>query len=282
MAQNNVVYPAWGSRHQLPTARETVLSVFKESPKLANQFAAACRVGAPAIRDMVLDVRSALLVHNHKFLTHEDQFEETAEALFDLAGELMPDSPGAVRLQLRERVAARGTQKDADPIEAIEALAAEDYAAFDYLVLATAKGTDDAVLNATKHIWRILQARGQKYPPEGFSQYVRIILEELFTVAKSAELELTDAPVEGEVVEDWNADRAHEITKSALRYIAEHTQDLDLDAINRTEPDRAEDEMHAAAEAGDLERYIVATRKWASVWRRAAERIRKTEQAARE
>lgn len=270
---DNVVYPTWGS-HKPPSIRKSVLKVFATNPDLANRFSSACQASAPAVRSTVLDVRSALLVRGHKFATHDEQFEEVAEALFDLAGELMPNTPGAVRLQLRERVEARGGQKDSDPVEAIEALAAEDYAAFDYLVLAADRGTDEAVLNAAKHIWQMLCERGRKYPPKGFSQFVRVVLE-VFTVERSTELEIAEEPIEGEIVDDggWDEDRAHEVSRSALHYISSHTRNVDLDAIDRTEPDRAEDEMHAAAEAGDLEAYIVATRRWASAWRRAAEQL---------
>lgn len=273
---DNVLYPTtWGSRKS-PTVRKSVLAAFKADPDLANSFASACRAGAPTVRDMVLDVRSALLIRGHKFLTHDEQFEEVAEALFDLAGELMPGSLGAVRRKLRERGAVRRDQDDADPAEAIEAIAAEEYTAFDFLVLASAQGTDGAILHATKHIWKMLYERGQRYEPQGFSQCVRVVLQEVFGEVKSTELEVVEEPIEGEIVDvgGWDEDRAHEVSRSALHYISSHTQDVDLDAVDRTEPDRAEDEMHAAAEAGDLEGYIAATRRWASAWRRAAEQAR--------
>lgn len=176
---DNVVYPTWGS-HKPPSIRKSVLKVFAVDQDLANRFASACGVGAPTVRDMVLDVRSALLIRGHKFLTHDEQFEEVAEALFDLAGELMPGSLGAVRRKLRERVEVRRDQDDADPVEAIEAIAAEEYTAFDFLVLAADRGTDEAVLNTAKHIWQMLRERGQRYEPQGFSQHVKTVLEVMF------------------------------------------------------------------------------------------------------
>lgn len=96
---------------------------------------------------------------------------------------------------------------------------------------------------------------------------------------ESVEPEAAEAPLEGEVVEEggWDADRAHEVSQQALQYIARHTQDIDLDVADRTEADRIEEEMWAAAEVGDLEAYINATRSWASAWRRAAKEVMERE-----
>lgn len=142
----------------------------------------------------------------------------------------------------------------------------------------TLRGDPEALASGVPRFRAALQAAGYSYSVE------EVLAALLFCAGydageegESTELEVAKEPLEGEIVDDggWDEDRAHEVSCSALRYISEHTRDVDLDAIDRTEADRVEDEMHAAAEEeGDLEAYIVATRRWASAWRRAAQQLR--------
>jgi hypothetical protein len=183
---DNVVYPAaWdGRRPPPPTLSCALLSAFLAHPEFAACFEAACRSGAPAVRDMIRDAHLVVLLRGHVFTTGEGQFEEVGEALFDLAGELLPDSPGAVRKRLRERVAARSSFREPTCAEAIEALAASEYAAFDHLVAAAAHAELDegAAFHAARHIWWLLCMRGQRYePPVGIDKIVRAVIAAVFT-----------------------------------------------------------------------------------------------------
>lgn len=267
---DNVVYPAgWGSRRPSATAREALLAALDADRDLADRFASACREDALAVRDLTLEARSALRMRGHNFATHGEQFEEVGETLFGLASELLPDLPAAApRGALRQRVAAREHREDVEhfPAEAIEALAASEYAAFDLLVLA-ARGGDAAMLHAARHLWQMLRERGQRHEPQGFSRHVRVVLAAVFP---EPEVEETmQQPADG----GWDDELAYEVARKALAYAADHTRGIPREAMDRAEADRAEEEMDAATEAGDLEDYKRAARHWASSWRRAAERV---------
>ncbi|MDP9439862.1 MAG: hypothetical protein M3P49_14160 [Actinomycetota bacterium] len=254
-----------------------MLSAFGVDPDLATRFASACRKGAPAVRELVLPVRTALERRGHRFATHGGQFEETAEALFDLAGELLPDAAGAARARLRERVAASADARRASAVEAIEALVAEEYVAFDYLVMAA--GEDDgAVLRAARHLWSMLRERGQRHEPQDFSRHVRAVLAGLFLPSASPreeEPEEEAAQPNGRASEEWIAWQA-DICRRVLAYVVDRAPVLPPDApLDLAEAHAIEDEMDAAAGAEDRDAYLRAARRWASALRRAAERARR-------
>ncbi|MDP9438556.1 MAG: hypothetical protein M3P49_07410 [Actinomycetota bacterium] len=71
----------------------------------------------------------------------------------------------------------------------------------------------------------------------------------------------------------WDVEWEGEVFRSALQYITEHVGDVN-EAMDLAAADAASDAMDAAAEAGDREAYLRAARRWASAWRRAAERVR--------
>lgn len=80
---------------------------------------------------------------------------------------------------------------------------------------------------------------------------------------------------DGAQTEEWDDEQAFEIARQALSYASDHTQGMEYEAMDRTEADAAEERMDAAAQAGDLEEYKLAARRWASAVRRAAERARR-------
>jgi hypothetical protein len=83
---------------------------------------------------------------------------------------------------------------------------------------------------------------------------------------------------DGAETEEWDDAQAFRVAQIALAYAAEHAQGIPYEEMDRREADAAHEEMDAAAQAGDLEEYRLAARRWASAWRRAAERVRRAEE----
>ncbi|MDP9437355.1 MAG: hypothetical protein M3P49_01180 [Actinomycetota bacterium] len=73
----------------------------------------------------------------------------------------------------------------------------------------------------------------------------------------------------------WDIEWASSVARQALCYGMEHVGDVDYEVMDRSEVEAAEDAMHAAVDAEDREAYLRAARRWASAWRRAAERVRR-------
>lgn len=86
------------------TAYGLLETVLADDVALWGRFEAACVAGVGELRETVLDFRAALLEAGHVFDSYENQHEETFFALLELAGDYLPDSPGAIRARLRERV----------------------------------------------------------------------------------------------------------------------------------------------------------------------------------
>ena len=81
-----------------------LLDILGSDDELRDRFEGPCRKSAAALREEVLTFRVALKEWGHRYRYHDREHEKTAGALYELAGELMPDSPGAALARLRERV----------------------------------------------------------------------------------------------------------------------------------------------------------------------------------
>jgi hypothetical protein len=77
------------------------------------------------------------------------------------------------------------------------------------------------------------------------------------------------------VCDGWDDDWALEIARQAIRYVAQHAQGVDYEALDLSEAHPAHDDMDAAALAGDRDAYLDAARRWTRAVCRAAERVRK-------
>ena len=197
------------------TTREVLEELLADSSVCWDTFEEACASGAPALRESVLGFREALQERSHVFETHEKQFEEVFEVLLAVAEELLPETPGAARGRLRERVREDVRPRSGGGVRitgsvsvrrAVEITLAHEHGFFDEFILASSVG--HARLYAVgRRIRDGLTAIGCEYA-------VKEVEDELWMLVREIAPESPAARPD--------AERLHSLWTSAQEYVSTH------------------------------------------------------------
>lgn len=169
------------------TTREALEAILAADDQLWSRFERACLMGLAELRRSVLECREALKERGHVFETHDSQHEEVFETLLAIAEELLPESRGAVRRRLRERV-----QNDVRPRpgggvrimgsvdvrRAVEIVAGFEDDFFDESILAASHGHARLCIVA-RRIRDGLSKAGREYPVEEIEDEVWMLVREM-------------------------------------------------------------------------------------------------------
>lgn len=237
------------------SARKALMEVLASDASLRARFEKPCLDSAAALREEVLAFRAVLKQHGHVFRDHRCEHEETAGALYELAGDLLPDSAAAALALLRRRV--RGRQEVRTVGEAVEGMAASEHEWFDALVLLSGSPPDQERLRAVaQRIWHEFRGRGQRHEPRDFSDHVWTVVKSLFPGSPGAA---------------WDSEWAACIRSDVERDLANRVREAGLDrwAVDESGVDAALAEMAAFEEAGDRCGFRSAARRALRETRRA-------------
>lgn len=233
------------------TTHEAVLAVLIDDSTLLARFEAACRAGASEVRKLTGEIRAELKRRKHWYETHDQQHEETVEALYAVAEELLPGTPGAAWGKLRERVEARAGADDPTPSEALEGLLAAELAEWDQWVCDAGHG------HARLHVYartarETLARRGIEYGLDDLVDSAWELAREL----------LPDSPAAG-----WDHEWSDELHARAVAYLAEHGI---RDALTPAEEAAYIELAIRTMLAGDRAGYRRALRGWIQAARESA------------
>ena len=154
----------------------------------------------------------------HVFDTHEGQFEEVFEVLLSVAEELLPETPGAVRGHLRERVREDVRPRSGGGVRitgsvsvrrAVEITLAHEYGFFDEFILAVGSG-HARLYRVAHHVRDALAVIGREYPAEEVEDELWMLVREI----------ASESPAAGP-----DAERLEGVWRRAKEYVEKHDPD---------------------------------------------------------
>lgn len=246
--------PSGAGEARLRDAEGSLLDALA-SDALQARLEAACEAGAAALREEVPVFRAILKERGHRFRRHDREHEETAEALYELAGKLLPASRAAALTRIRERVVGRQEARTAQ--EAVEELVAAEHDWYDELVLLSGmQPGQERLRSVAQRLWNELRNQGQHHEPKGFADHVWMVVRDFFPGSPGAA---------------WDSEWADGIYSEALRDLARHASESGVDyaIVDLGDFECAFDEMQAPEEARDRCAFRSAARRAVREGRRA-------------